>query len=212
MKLLIATTNQGKVREIGKLISDLPITILHLGDPALPDMPESPETGLTFEENAIQKAMHYGKISKIPTVAEDAGLEIPSLDNWPGVHSSRVASTDNDRVQLALQKLRGKSGEERKARFVSVVAFFDPEENVTEIFRGTVEGEIFEKPRGDNGFGYDPIFYYPALGKTFAELTSEEKNAVSHRGNSFRKFTDYVRRSVHLRASDGESEGGLVRG
>ncbi|MCX6646847.1 MAG: RdgB/HAM1 family non-canonical purine NTP pyrophosphatase [bacterium] len=188
MKLLIATTNQGKVREIGKLISDLPITILHLGDPSIPSMPESPEDGKTFEENAIQKAKHYGTLSKIPTVAEDAGLEIPSLNNWPGVNSARVADTDAKRVQLALQKLHGKSGEDRKGRFVSVVAFFDPENNRTEIFRGTVEGEILEEPRGHNGFGYDPIFYYPALGKTFAELTSEGKNAVSHRGKSFSAF------------------------
>lgn len=193
-KLLIATTNQGKVREIKRLTSDLPIKILHLGDPSLPDMPESPEDGRAFEENAIQKAKHYAMLSGHPTVAEDAGLEIASIDNWPGVHSSRVAENDHDRVQLVLQKLHGKSGDDRRARFVSVVALFSPNNGSTELFTGTVEGMLLEEPRGENGFGYDPIFYYPELGKTFAELTSEEKNGVSHRGESFRKFTDWIRR------------------
>lgn len=192
MKLLIATTNQGKVREIKKLTSDLKIEIVHLGDPILPDMPEAVEDGRTFAENALIKAMHYGALSGLPTVAEDAGLEIPSLDNWPGVHSARVADSDDERVALALGKMKEIKGEDRIGRFVSVVAFYNPNDQTSEFFEGIVEGEILEEPRGENGFGYDPIFYYPELGKTFAELTSDEKNSVSHRGQSFRKFVEWL--------------------
>lgn len=193
MKLLIATTNQGKVREIKKLTSDLEIEIVHLADPILPDMPEALEDGRTFAENALKKAMHYGDLSGLPTVAEDAGLEIPSLDNWPGVHSARVADSDEERVALALGKMKEIEGEDRIGRFVSVVAFYNPSDQTSEFFNGIVEGEILGEPRGENGFGYDPIFYYPEFGKTFAELTSEEKNSVSHRGQSFRKFVKWLR-------------------
>ncbi|MCK4721238.1 RdgB/HAM1 family non-canonical purine NTP pyrophosphatase [bacterium] len=192
MKLLIATTNEGKVREIQKLTLDLGVAIVHLGDPSLPDIPEAVEDGETFAENALKKAMHYGTLSGLPTVAEDAGLEIPSLDNWPGVHSARVANTDEERVALALGKMKEIEGENRIGRFVSFVAFYNPSDQTSEFFKGIVEGEILEEPRGENGFGYDPIFYYPELKKTFAELTSEEKNSVSHRGQSFRKFAEWL--------------------
>jgi XTP/dITP diphosphohydrolase len=182
-RLLIATTNAGKTREIASLLSGLPIDIIHLGD--LPPMPESPEDSDTFEGNAIQKAHHYGLLSKIPTVAEDAGLEIPILDGWPGVYSSRVAPTDKERVALALERMSHHSGEAREARFVSVAAFFDPSKDFIKTFYGICQGELTMEPIGENGFGYDPIFWHPGYGRTLAQLSIEEKSLVSHRGQSF---------------------------
>ena len=190
-KLLIATTNKGKAREIAVLLTGLPFDILHLGD--FPAMPESPEDEDTFEGNAIQKARHYGLISKLPTVAEDAGLEIPVLDGWPGVFSSRVAATDKERIALVLERMRNHSGEAREARFVSVAAFFDPEKDFVKTFVGVCQGELIEEPRGENGFGYDPIFWHPGYGLTMAQLSVEEKSLVSHRGQSFRALSRWLK-------------------
>ena len=193
-KLLIATTNAGKAREIAKILHDLPIECLHLGEIDPEGMiHKAVEDGATFEENAIRKAEHYARASGLPTVAEDAGLEIPVLDGWPGVMSARVAETDTERVAIALEKMKGKSGEARLARFVSVVAFYNPETRETKTFRGFVEGTLAEEPRGVNGFGYDPIFLHPGYGRTMAELTTEEKNKVSHRGQSFREMARWLR-------------------
>jgi XTP/dITP diphosphohydrolase len=189
-KLLIATTNKGKTREIAVLLSGLPLDLLHLGD--LPPMPESPEDSPTFEGNAIQKARHYGFLSSLPTVAEDAGLEIPVLDNWPGVFSSRVAPTDSARVALVLDRMKNHSGEAREARFVSVAAFFDPSKDLIKTFIGVCQGELTDEPHGENGFGYDPIFRHPGYGKTMAQLSVEEKSLVSHRGQSFRALARWL--------------------
>jgi len=192
-KLLIATTNKGKVREIERLLERLPVEILHLDSDALPQMPEAPEDQDTFEGNAVQKAKHYGDLSGLATVAEDAGLTIPSLDGWPGVLSSRVAENDEDRVKLALSKLEGTAGDEREAAFVSVAAFYEPGTGITMTFPGFCQGYIADKPKGHNGFGYDPVFYHPGYGKTLAELTTEEKNEVSHRGQSFRLLVNFLK-------------------
>jgi len=193
-KLLIATTNKGKVREIAKLIEDLPLEVVHLGDPSLPEIPESPEEGKHFEENALGKAIHYGSLSGLPTVAEDAGLEIQALDGWPGVNSARVADTDEERVRLTLEKMQDIDSDNRVGWFISVAAFYDPVRGLAEIFPGMVPGVIIDKPRGENGFGYDPIFYCDEFEKTFAELTTEEKNSISHRGKSFRMLAAWLSR------------------
>ena len=182
-KLLIATTNHGKALEIASLLADLPLRTVYLGD--FPAISEAPEDTDTFEGNAIQKARHYGALSRFPTIAEDAGLEIPILDGWPGVYSSRVASSDKERVALVLDRMKNHAGEAREARFVSVAAFFDPAKDFIKTFVGVCQGILTEEPRGENGFGYDPIFWHPGYGKTMAQLTTEEKNLVSHRGQSF---------------------------
>ncbi len=192
VKLLIATTNPGKVREITRLIDDLPVECVHLGDPELPEMPESPEDRDTFEENAVLKARHYGHISGLPTISEDAGLTIPVLDGWPGVRSARVAETDAERVALALEKMKEYMGEDRSAAFVSVAAYFDPSDGTIKFFYGICQGTLLESPRGENGFGYDPIFLHPGYGKTLAEITTEEKNLVSHRGQSFTMLAKWL--------------------
>ncbi len=196
-KLLIATTNAGKAREIAKIFDDLPIACVHLGEIDRDGkIPEAVEDGATFVENAVKKAEHYARACGFPTVAEDAGLEIPVLDGWPGVMSARVADTDSERVALALEKMKGKTGEDREARFVSVAAYYDPETGETKTFKGIVEGTLLEEPRGENGFGYDPIFLHPGYGRTMAELTTEEKNEVSHRGQSFREMARWLREYV----------------
>ena len=190
-RLLIATTNKGKAREIAVLLAGQEFETLYLGD--FLAMPESPEDADTFEGNAIQKARHYGLISKLPTVAEDAGLEIPILDGWPGVFSSRVAPTDKERVALVLERMHNHSGEAREARFVSVAAFFDLEKDMVKTFVGVCQGELTEEPRGENGFGYDPIFWHPGYGLTMAQLSVEEKSLVSHRGQSFRALSRWLK-------------------
>jgi len=191
-KLLIATTNPGKVWEIAKLTDNLPVEILHLGSEGVPDMPEAVEDQDTFEGNAILKAKHYGDLSGYPIVAEDAGLTIPSLEGWPGVYSSRVAENDEDRIKLVLGKLEGKIGDERAAAFVSVAAFYDPENGTVKTYAGFCQGFIAGEPKGENGFGYDPVFMHPGYGKTLAEVTTDEKNAVSHRGQSFRLLGKFL--------------------
>jgi len=192
-KILIATTNQGKVREITELIGDLPLEFINLNDPSLPEMPEATEDGDTFEENAILKARHYGSLSGMPTIAEDAGLQIPALDGWPGVRSSRIADTDEERLQMVLDRMEGKKDEERLALFVSVAAFFDPSDNNLETFLGVCQGSLIEEPRGSNGFGYDPIFHHPGYGRTMAEVSTVEKNLVSHRGQSIRALARWLK-------------------
>jgi XTP/dITP diphosphohydrolase len=190
-KLLIATTNAGKAREIGVLLKDLHAEISSLVD--FPPIPGPPEDQETFEGNAIQKAKYYGEATGMCTVAEDAGLEIPILDGWPGVYSSRVAPTDRERVALALERMKGHAGEAREARFVSVAAFFDPRRDLVETFVGICQGILTEEPRGENGFGYDPIFWHPGYGMTLAQLSTEEKNLISHRGQSFRALATWLR-------------------
>jgi len=192
-RLLIATTNPGKAREISALLGDLPIDRVHLGDAPLPQMPKAAEDGDTFEQNAVGKALHYGKLSGLPTIAEDAGLQIPILDGWPGVRSSRIAQTDEARVAMVLDRLKGKADEDWLGLFISVAAFYDPRNEITETFLGVCQGTIVEEPKGENGFGYDPIFWHPGYGRTMAELTTEEKNLVSHRGQSFRALARWLR-------------------
>ncbi|HDS30662.1 MAG TPA: RdgB/HAM1 family non-canonical purine NTP pyrophosphatase [Firmicutes bacterium] len=193
-KLLIATTNKGKAKEIIRLFTGIPAQCVHLGEiSADSEILAAVESGSSLEENARIKAVHYAKATGLATVAEDAGLVIPVLGGWPGVHSARVAKTDSERIALALSHLKGKSGIERIARFESVATFFDPETGEIEIFKGVVEGFILDEPKGENGFGYDPIFYFPGFKKSFAELSPEEKNMISHRGQSFRALARWLK-------------------
>lgn len=183
-KLLVATTNPGKAKEIIALLSELPVECVALGD--LDPIPEASEEGKSFERIARAKAVHYGRHTKLPTVAEDAGLEIPVLDGWPGVESARVASTDEERIAKVVERVKAANGMFHEAAFVSVAAFYDPISGKVETFRGVCQGNLVTEPRGKNGFGYDPLFLHPGYGKTLAEVSVEEKNLVSHRGQSIR--------------------------
>jgi non-canonical purine NTP pyrophosphatase (RdgB/HAM1 family) len=189
-KILLATTNPGKLREITGILDGTPVELVTLND--LAPMPEPEETGGTFAENARLKARYYANATGLVSVADDSGIEIDALDKAPGVHSARWHGTDYPTKFRKIQQLfreRGVSGS--SARFVCCVALADRDSILAET-TGTVEGEIAAEPRGANGFGYDPIFYYPPFGCTLAELDQPKKASVSHRGKAFRALRDYL--------------------
>jgi XTP/dITP diphosphohydrolase len=189
ISLLIATTNPGKLKEIAGILEGVPVSLLTLSDRTLVE-PE--ETGTTFEDNARLKARYYSKATGLLSVADDSGIEIDALDKAPGVHSARWHGTDYPTKFRKIQELfreRGVTGS--TARFVCSVAVADGETILFEA-TGTVEGEIASEPRGTNGFGYDPIFFYPPFGCTLAELDRERKAEVSHRGKAFRALREYL--------------------
>lgn len=190
MQLLVATTNPGKVREFREMLgegngsfSDLSA---HLETAAVE------ETGHTFRANACLKATHYARLFHSWTVADDSGLEVDALSGSPGVYSARWAemngagSGDGDNNSLLLRQLEKTPDERRTARFVCVLALADPEGRIILTVRDTVEGRVIRATRGANGFGYDPLFFIDGLGKTTAELSSDEKHAISHRGKALR--------------------------
>ena len=190
MKLLVATTNAGKVREIAGILEGLPLELVTLE--AFPALAEPEETGSTFAENARLKALYYHHATGLPSVADDSGLEIAALDNAPGVHSARWEGSDyavKFRKIYELLDARGARGS--AARFVCRLALADKGRIVFEA-EGVIEGRIADEPRGEHGFGYDPIFFYPPLGRTSAELELHEKAEVSHRGKAFRKLRRYL--------------------
>lgn len=196
VKLLLASTNAGKLREYRALATGRDITVDLL--PQFQDMPGFPEDAPTFAENAAGKALHYSKHFRQDSdgivFADDSGLVVPSLGGAPGVHSARYAgsnATDSERVAKLLTELRGKTDDARKAHFVCVIAAA-AQGRMIAIFSDLAEGTIAEEPRGRNGFGYDPVFYFPERAKTFAELNEAEKNEISHRGKVFRKLMEYV--------------------
>ena len=179
---MIATRNPGKVREYSGLLRDLPFQLVSLDDASVTE--EVEETGLTFQANAALKAGTYASLAGMMALADDSGLEVDALDGEPGVRSSRYAgdnATDADRIAVLLRKLDNKPAGDRTARFRCVIAVALPG-GPLELHPGACEGRIIEAPRGSNGFGYDPVFFIPAMGKTMAELTAAQKNRVSHRG------------------------------
>ena len=181
-KLLIATKNSGKVREYRELLADLPFQVVSLAEAGIDADVE--ETGETFAENALLKARTYARLSGLLTWADDSGLAVDALEGWPGVHSARHAgpdATDADRISILLQRLSDVSPELRTAAFHCVVAIATPDGRAWTT-EGICPGVITAEPMGAGGFGYDPVFFVPHLGKTFAQLSSVEKNAISHRG------------------------------
>ena len=184
MKLLIATHNPGKVREYQELLAGLP---LELTCPAQEGLDiEVAETGESFAENARLKAAAYARASGLVTLADDSGLEVDALGGEPGIHSARYAGTgasDEDRYQLLLAKLQEVPWEERTARFRCVIAVATPDGQF-HTAEGTCEGIIAFEPKGEHGFGYDPVFYFEEYGKTMAELPPETKNKISHRARA----------------------------
>jgi XTP/dITP diphosphohydrolase len=187
VKLFCATTNSGKLREFQAhpLIEVEPLA-------GLKTLPPCEETGLTFEANAVQKALHYSPYARGLMIAEDSGIEVEALGGAPGVYSARFAgpaATDEQNNRLLLQKLAGV--ENRKARYVSVIALAKGSE-ILATFRGEVVGEIASEARGANGFGYDPLFYYAEFGCTFGEAAPGRKQTVSHRGRAIEKLFAYL--------------------
>ncbi len=189
---MLATNNSGKLREMSVLLSDLGLEIttplaqgIHL---------EVEESGQTFRENAILKAEAFSSLSGLTSLSDDSGLEVDVLDGEPGVMSARYAgpnASDQDKVYYLLDKLRGVPFDRRNARFRCVMALCSPVREVV-IFEGVCEGIISEEPKGPGGFGYDPIFYIPALGANMAELSIESKNSISHRGVASMKVKEYL--------------------
>jgi XTP/dITP diphosphohydrolase len=186
--LLVATTNAGKLREIAEILAGVPLTLVTLDDCEPVEEPE--ETGATFAENARLKARYYSQATGLVSVADDSGLEIEALDNAPGVHSARWYGSDFAvKFRMIQELLQARGASRSNARFVCHVAVARRDEILFEA-QGTVEGVIVAEPKGENGFGYDPIFFYPPLGRTLAELDSDQKSAVSHRGKAFRALRD----------------------
>jgi XTP/dITP diphosphohydrolase len=193
MRLLIATTNPDKLREIRGLLASLPIEIVSLRD--LLPVAEPEETGTTFQENARLKARYYGAHAGMMTVAEDSGLVVDALDGEPGVYSARFLRADAsypERFAEIYRRLAEHPERPRTARFVCAVAVVNGDDVVYET-TGVVEGEIADAPRGGAGFGYDPIFYFPAYGSTLAEVTEDKKLMVAHRGQAFRALGEWLR-------------------
>ena len=191
-QIIIATQNKGKAKDFEALLSPLGFKVLTLRDVAK-DM-DVEETGVTFEENAILKAEAVAKALQIPVIADDSGLEIDALDGEPGVYSARYAGldkSDDANIDKVLEKLSDVPESERTGRFRCVLAVAAPDKK-TETFSGSCEGVILNERRGENGFGYDPIFYVPDLKRTMAELAPEEKAAISHRGNAIRELKQAI--------------------
>ena len=186
-RLLLATTNRGKLAELSALLDGAPVTLVSLAEVGIEQ--DVDEVGSTLEENATLKATTYSRLSGLPALADDSGLEVDALDGEPGPLSSRYAgpgATDAGRIAFLLGKLENIPEERWAARFRCVIAIAWPREPV-ELFVGECRGRIIRESRGSNGFGYDPVFLLPDLGKTMAELSPEEKNRLSHRSAAARK-------------------------
>ncbi|MGQ9513426.1 XTP/dITP diphosphatase [Thermodesulfitimonas sp.] len=191
-RIVVATTNQGKLREIEEILAPLGLSVISLA--AYPGFPEIEEDGATFEENAVKKARLTAAFTGETALADDSGLEVDYLGGAPGVRSARFAGEPkNDAANNAklLRLLAGVPWEKRTARFRCVIAVATPEGQVATA-EGTCEGFILAEPRGTGGFGYDPLFYFPEYGKTFAELSPEEKNRVSHRARALAKVEELL--------------------
>jgi XTP/dITP diphosphohydrolase len=183
-KLLVATTNRGKANEYRELLAGLDFELLTLDQAAITQ--EAEEEHATFEENARSKAVFYADLSGLLTLADDSGLEVDALGGEPGVRSSRYAgdnASDADRVNFLLHKLLDVPLSDRRARFRCVIAIAEPRGRVW-LTDGECAGSIALEPKGENGFGYDPIFYIPEYNKTIAELPPSVKNSISHRGRA----------------------------
>ena len=189
-RLLVATTNPGKLDEIRGILGALPVTLVTPADH--PPCPEPAETWSTFAENARLKVRYYAGATGELTVAEDSGLEIDALGGEPGVQSARFNGESYAEKFATIQRMLAARGTDSStARFVCALALAQTDGTIWET-TGVVEGRLRLPPRGDAGFGYDPIFYYPAYGRTLAEVTAEEKAAVSHRGQAFRALRAYL--------------------
>lgn len=191
-RLVVATTNRGKLREIGKLLEGISVSLLSPTD--FSSFPEVEEDGNTFEANAVKKALSAARATGLPALADDSGLVVDALGGLPGVRSARFAgefASDAENNEKLLRELAGISGEARRAAFHCVVALCCPDGRCY-TFHGELSGVMLNTPRGSEGFGYDPLFLVPAHDQTLAELTLEVKNTISHRGKAFAALKDYL--------------------
>ena len=195
-KLFFASSNTGKLREYSALAEKFssPQSFEIGALSSFGALPPFSENAPTFAENAAGKALHYSRVTHEAVFTDDSGLVVPALRGAPGVHSARYAGEhagNAERIAKLLVEMRGKTGGDREAHFVCVIALARAGK-VLAVVTDRVQGELLEAPRGSQGFGYDPIFFFPSLGMTFAELSPQEKNLHSHRGKAFRKLLAYV--------------------
>ncbi|HSR51177.1 MAG TPA: RdgB/HAM1 family non-canonical purine NTP pyrophosphatase [Acidobacteriota bacterium] len=192
MHLLLATSNPGKAREFRRVLQPLGFEIESLE--TFPDLPAAEETESTFKGNARLKARHYHQLTGLPALADDSGLEVDALGGRPGVRSSRLADSDPERIRRLLEMLAREAPQRdsmRSARFVCALCLVTPEK--TWEVEGRVEGLIIDTPRGRHGFGYDPLFYFPPLDRTFAQIPPQTKNRISHRADALKKLLALLR-------------------
>jgi len=195
-ELVLATRNHNKVTELVALLGDQGITIRTLDE--FPDAPDVIEDGNTCEANAVKKARIIAEFTGLPAVADDTGLEVEALGGRPGIYAARYAGEDatyEDNCRKLLRELKGVPREQRSARFLTVAAIALPADGVR-VAQGTLDGVIVEEASGTLGFGYDPVFLIPALGKTLAQLSADQKNAISHRAKASAKVRDILRASM----------------
>ena len=184
--IVLATNNVNKVREIKALLHEYTVEVKSLAEFGL--MPEAVEDGETFEENAYKKSLHYAKVLGLPCLADDSGLSVDALDGRPGVYSARYAgehATDADNCAKLLKEMEGQAN--RKAHFTCALSLAVPSGPALS-WEASCHGEILQEKRGESGFGYDPVFFFPDFGKTFAEVPLEQKSSVSHRGKALKEF------------------------
>lgn len=192
MRVLAATSNKGKVKELAAALANAGFDVVDLAGAGAADVPDPEETGATFVENALLKARYYHEATGLVAIADDSGIEVDVLGGRPGVYSARYAPTEAERNARLLGELEGVPSSERTARFVCALALVG--ENLAETFVGTCEGRIRHTPAGTNGFGYDPIFTPEGETRSFAEMAPEEKAAVSHRGRAIALLAAFARR------------------
>lgn len=192
-KIVLATRNRHKIEEIKTILGDLPFEIVTLND--FPHCPELPEEGHTLEENSLMKALAVHRLTTLPSLADDSGLEVFYLRGRPGVRSARYAGenvTDEENNEKLLQEMRGVAPRRRSAQFRAVLTLVG--ERFQETTEGVCRGRLAESPRGTNGFGYDPIFLPEGFVRTYAELSSEEKNKISHRAKALEKMREGLKK------------------
>ena len=191
-KIVFATTNEGKVKEIKEILAGFPIEVVSMKEMNI--TADIEENGATFEENSLIKAREVSKLTGLPAMADDSGLEVDYLNGQPGIYSARYLGRDTDynyKNNYIIEKLKNAKDEERSARFVCVISLVLPDGREF-IKKGVMEGRIAYEIKGENGFGYDPVFYLPEYGMTSAELSGEEKNKISHRGKALRAMKELI--------------------
>jgi len=193
-KIVLASNNPGKVREFNQLLEGSELEVVPQSEFSVPDIEE---TGLTFVENALLKARNAAELTGLPAIADDSGLEVDALNGAPGIYSARYAgkgASDRDNLEKLLEAIKDVDDEHRGARFQCVMVYLRHASDPTpRIFQGTWEGAILHEPRGDRGFGYDPVFFVPEKQCSSAELAPEVKNSLSHRGQALRKLIASLR-------------------
>ncbi len=199
-RVVLASNNRSKVREFGELLADCHLEVVPQYEF---QVPEAEETGLSFVENAILKARNAAARAGLPAIADDSGIEVDALHGAPGIRSARFAgseASDQNNLDKLLAELEDVPEDERSARFQCLVVYLEHAEDPTPIIcQGTWEGRITRAPRGDNGFGYDPVFLVPGYDRTAAELPAQTKNAISHRGQALRKLVEVLQKDLRPR-------------